>query len=300
MSEPCVIVTGAGGFIGGNLVLRSRARGWRVRALVRRIPAQKLEGVDYFTYDIGGRPPEKAFRGARFLVHCAYVRHDEARDSDRLNVEGARVLVALCRTWDIKPVLLSSFSAHEGAQSHYGRMKREAEGLFEPKRDLILRPGLVVGRGGLFGIMAAFAFRRNFIPLVGSGNQPVQIIAVDDLCLVIERGLDRGICGTYWIAHPIPTTLRAILESVVSQRGRRPRFIEIPECLLLLACRVAKIFRIPLAVSSDNILGLRQVSAIETTRDLAAFGVEPKGFDACIAEMAQAPGLATLPDTADS
>jgi nucleoside-diphosphate-sugar epimerase len=276
MSETTVIVTGANGFIGGNLVRHFRARGWRVRALARQLPTKGLEGVEYHAYNIGEPPAEAAFKGACFLVHCAYVRHNENRDSDRINVDGARALLASCRSWGIKPLFLSSFSAHEAARSHYGRAKLATEAIFDPAIDLILRPGLVIGRGGLFGAMYGFIARRRCIPLVGSGKQPLQTIAVDDLCLIIERGLSKGVCGVFAIAHPTPTTLRSIYDAVASRLGKRRLLVPIPVWLLLSACRIAEFLRIRLPVNSDSILGLKHARVIDTARDLAEFGVAPK------------------------
>ena len=49
MSEPPghVLVTGAGGFIGGHIVRRFAAEGWKVSGLVhRRQPKEPVSGVD--------------------------------------------------------------------------------------------------------------------------------------------------------------------------------------------------------------------------------------------------------------
>lgn len=278
MSEPTVIVTGASGFIGGSLVRHLRGRGWSVRALARRAPAERVGGVDYIPYALPGGPAEEALTGARFLVHCAYVRHGEAPDADRTNVEGARALLACCRAAGVKPLFLSSFSAHDGAESHYGRTKREIERMFDPARDLILRPGLVVGGGGLFAALDRLVARRRIIPLVGSGKERLQTLAVGDLCLIVERGLERGVCGIFSVAHPDPVTLRALLGALAARRGARARFIPVPMGPALLACRLAERLRIRLPVNSDSLLGLKHTRVVDTARDLSVFGVEPRTF----------------------
>ncbi len=203
------------------------------------------------------------------------MRHTAAPDSDNLNVEGARALLALCRSHGVKPLFLSSFSAHEGATSHYGRMKLEVEGIFDPAKDLILRPALVVGRGGLFGSLARFTADRRVIPLMGSGSQRLQTLAVGDLCLVIERGLEKGICGTYRIAHPAPVTLREILEVLAARRGEKAHFVPIPMGLVLLGCRLSEALGIRLPVDSDSVLGLKHSRVFDTSADLAVFGLNP-------------------------
>jgi len=286
MSERTVIVTGAGGFIGGSLVRHFRSLGWAVRALVRTVPEQRAGGAEYLPYDLAGPAPEGAFRGADTLVHCAYVSRGASRDSDRINVEGTRALLALCRKCGVRPVFLSSFSAQEGARSRYGRMKLEIERMFDPARDLVLRPALVVGPGGLFGSMSRFIARRRIIPLPGSGCQPLQVIAVDDLCRVIERGVRDGTCGVYRIAHPEPVTLRAICGVLAARHGRRAILVPVPLGLVLLSCRLAESLGIRLPVSSDSVLGLGSAKAVDTAGDLAVFGVSPKAPADCLGALA--------------
>jgi nucleoside-diphosphate-sugar epimerase len=127
--------------------------------------------------------------------------------------------------------------------------------------------------------MSNFIANRRFVPLVGSGKQLIQTIAVEDLCLIIEKGLEMGICGIFRIAHPSPIPLRAIYEAVTSHRGKRVFFIPAPVWFLLSACRLAEFFRIHLPVASDSILGLKHVRVVDTISDLAVFGVEPKAFE---------------------
>src|SRR5262245_47802273 len=71
-----VLVTGAGGFIGANLVWALREHGLAVRAMVRRPPRGPqwvgLEGVEFDRGDV--RDPESvaaAMRGVGFVIHAA-------------------------------------------------------------------------------------------------------------------------------------------------------------------------------------------------------------------------------------
>jgi nucleoside-diphosphate-sugar epimerase len=285
MSEAPVIVTGANGFIGRHLVRHFQDRAWPVRALVHRLPEERRSGVEYLPYDISTPPDDAVFQGARFLVHCAYVRHAEARDSDRANLEGTRALIGQCRQWGVKPVFLSSFSAHERAGSHYGRSKYQVESLFDHARDLVLKPGLVVGRAGLFGTIAQTIARHRWVPLAGAGRR-VQTIAVDDLCLIIARGLERDISGAYRVADPAAVTLRELYEVIAAQQGRKVRLVPVPIWFVLWACRLGEAVGVRLPVSSDSVLGLKHLRTFDTTVDLRVFGVTLKSLRESLASLA--------------
>jgi len=278
MSDFTVVITGANGFIGTNLVRHFRSKSWKVRALVRRFPAESLNGVEYVRYDISEPPVDSAFRGAQFLVHCAYVKYDGTPNSDAVNIEGARRLAALCRHHGIKAIFLSSFSAHEEAESHYGKSKYQIESLFDPSRDLVLRPGLVVGAGGLFGAMVKTIASHRLVPLVGAGDQPLQTIAVADLCLIVERGLKLNICGIYKVADPASITLREMCRLIAERQARSVRFVPVPTRLILFCCRVAEALHIGISLSSDSILGLECLRKYDTANDLRVFGIAIKPF----------------------
>lgn len=97
-----ILVTGASGFLGANLVWTLRACGLPVRALVRRPPSgpqwDGLQGVAFLQGDI--REPAvlaAAVRNAGYVIHCAALTELVPRPRRRafeVNVEGTRLLCA--------------------------------------------------------------------------------------------------------------------------------------------------------------------------------------------------------------
>ena len=89
-----VLVTGAGGFIGKVAVSTLVARGWQVKAMMRRPRASSVDVV------LADMQDEFSLRAALdsvdVVVHLAAAKADEP-DSDSVNVEGARRLVAACQ-----------------------------------------------------------------------------------------------------------------------------------------------------------------------------------------------------------
>jgi len=213
------------------------------------------------------------------VIHCAYgTRHRDLEEARRVNDLGTRRLLAASRAASVRKfVFISSQSAHEGALSYYGRSKLALEGLLGPD-DLIIRPGLVLGGGeaGLFARMSETMRGARVVPLFGGGRQPLQTVHVDDLCDAITTAVERDLGGVLTIAEPEPIEMRAFLRALAARLGRRPLFVPFPITPALALLRLIEAVRLPFPVSSENLLGLRQMQRSETASDLRKVGVSPR------------------------
>src|SRR6266446_3115073 len=182
---PTVVITGANGFVGSHLARYFSGSGWRVVALCRTAPgARRVPNVAYRAYALAARLNEQDLEGADFLIHCACAKYSpRTPNADDVNVHGTRELLEASRRAGIsKFVYLSSLSAHPRAQSHYGRHKFVLEGIFDAQRDLVVRPGLILGDGGLAQSMTRLLRRLPVVPLIGGGRQPLHPLGIDELC----------------------------------------------------------------------------------------------------------------------
>ena len=110
-----VLVTGATGFIGGNLARELWSRGYRVRALAR--PGSNtltIEDTDIepVVGDLLDRQSvERAMRGCQAVFHCAAAYTFWARDPSqiyRTNVEGTRIVLEAARQAEVDRVVYTS------------------------------------------------------------------------------------------------------------------------------------------------------------------------------------------------
>lgn len=266
---PVVAVTGASGFIGSHVVRRLTERGWRVLALVRDPSASVPPGAEIVAYELAGPPPR--LEGVDWLVHAAYVPGTE-----EVNIAGARRLVEAAREQAVGATLfVSSLAAQPSAASAYGRQKLACEPLF----DVALRPGLVLGDGGLLRRTVEFMRRWRAAPLIDGGRQPLQTIAVDDVAAAIERIIRDDLRGVFTVADPRPTTYRDVYAAIARAAGLRVRFISVPYRALELALRGAGRLRLPVPVGADNLRGLRSARYVDGTADLARLGLRPRCLD---------------------
>lgn len=282
MIKPSIIITGANGFIGEHLVHYFFENGWRVKALVRNFPKEVVRDVEYVTYDLENTPDESVFDSVDYLVHCAYLRFDQNKNSDEINISGTKKIVEICRKKNIKPLFLSSFSAHPDAESHYGKTKLACEKLFDLTKDVVLKPGLVIGKKGLAAELINTINRSTLLPLIGGGTQPVQTIHVDDLCLIIEYAFEREKVGLYHVAEPKAITMKIFYQEIAKQLDQKIRFIPFPLSLFYFICKMAEAVGLKLPVSSESVLGLKHLIKFETKHDLEKLEITLKNYSESI------------------
>lgn len=273
-----VIISGASGFIGGHLVRHFLAKGWTVIALVRAFPLKPLKDVEYRLYDLLQAPAVDLFREAAYFIHAAYLPNNFD-----CNVTGAKQVLACSRQASLRRnVFISSFSSAVDSESLYGRQKYAIEQLFCRDTDTIVRPGAVLGDGGLFSKMNAHIAAGKRIPLIQGGRQPMQTIAVDDLCLAIEHILLKDLSGVFNVAEPESLTYTDFFLLMAAMNGLSARFLKIPYRLLDMLLWVSESIGLHLPVGRENLRGLIALRYRETKGDLHRLGIVVKDCKASL------------------
>ena len=272
-----IAITGATGFVGGELVRYFTAAGHEVIKLQRR----SATAPDERFYDVRSADSIPDLTGVDAVIHTAFLKYDKKNlpDSSEFNISGALALEKACHQAGAKLVFLSTMSAHSEAISHYGKHKYDIEQQLDTKRDLIFKLGLVVGRKGLFDTIKTAISKGALIPLVGSGSQPIQTIAVTDVCRIIEHSLQKGMTGMYCIGTEKVYTLRDLYAAIAARLGKKPVFVSVPYGVVSLALSTIETLRIPFNVSQENLLGLKQLKAFDTNGDLDKLGVTIMDMD---------------------
>jgi len=292
---PTVVVTGASGFLGGHLCRAFVARGWAVRALVRR-PDQAAvpQDVRIGRADLPDTIDETLLAGAEVVVHAAWTtRETDPQRADRQNVEGTRRLLEASRRAGVaRFVFVSSVAAAPDAPNHYGRSKAAAEQLLDPARDLVLRPGTILARGGggIFGLMRDLMRTVHVVPLFGGGRQPLQTVHVDDVCEATSRAIERGLTGTINVAEPHALPFRDVLRMTATRMGTRCLFVPLPFGPMLTAVRAMERLGLPTPLRSESLLGMQGLRAVPVDDDLRRLDLRARPVDQSLAEVFPARG----------
>ncbi len=277
MPETTAFVTGGTGFIGGHLCRALRARGVRVRALVRRGSATRplLDiGADLVEGDL--RDPaslREGVAGAQIVYHVA-AAFREARLSDRdylaVNVEGTRHVVESAARAGVRRVVhCSTVGVHgdtgrtpvtEEGPIHppdfYCRSKLEGEML---ARDLFVRLGIegvvfrpcgIHGPGDTRFLKLFRSVRRGRFVMIGTGDVLYHLTFIDDLVQgILLCGEQAEAAGQVFLLAGVSIpTLSELVREVATAVGGRPPRLRVPLAPVLAAAVACEAVCRPLGI----------------------------------------------------
>lgn len=190
-----ILVTGAGGFVGGHVVRALTGAGERVRALVRgSAGAARLEDVDceIARGDVTDAASlRSAVEGCTAVVHLVAILVGKPADFDRVMTQGTTSLLGAAGDAGVaRFVQMSALGTSEQTKDSvpYYRAKWATEEAVRASGlgHAILRPSFVfAGDGGALPQLARIARLAPITPVIGSGGQLVQPIWAADLARAV-------------------------------------------------------------------------------------------------------------------
>ncbi len=276
---PTAFVTGASGFVGANLVRELRARGWRVRALVRG-EAPSLAGLDVELVpgDLFAPGLADAMRGCDALFHVAATyslwRRDRA-EVLRANVDGTRSVLAAARAAAVPRTVHTSsvaalgarddgLPADEGYQSPpnrligaYKRSKYLAElevrqAVGDGQDVVIVNPTTPVGpwdaKPTPTGEIIVRFLTGRMPAYVDTG---LNVVDVRDVAVGHVLAYERGATGQRYILGNENLTLRALLDRLAAIAGRAAPRVRLPRVIPLAYAAFGEYVLAPLGVQPD-------------------------------------------------
>ncbi len=247
-----ILVTGAGGFVGGALVdSLQRADGCEVVALSRSAAPDDLAfGAKWLRCDLRSEIP--LAEGVDYIIHCAALRNScglPVKDFIEGNLAMTEQVAAYGRKVGIKGLIFaSSLSVHghigSGVvdehtdivnPSPYGISKHLCELVLQEQSRyfpvISMRLCGVVGKGAhevwLAGVLQS-ALRGESIEIHNAGSLFNNILHTDDLCGFVYNAMKSGFtgCNALPLASCKPMTIRDVVAAIIAETGSSSAIVD--------------------------------------------------------------------------
>jgi NADH dehydrogenase len=288
-----ILITGAAGYVGNNLVRLLVAQGQPVRALVHspQKAAARLTDVREQIEIVAGdvtRPEtlRPALEGVSAVVHLVAVAIERQRgDYERINTQGTVNVVDAAKAAGVRRFINMSqngadsrlpyrFLASKGRAQDYVA----ASGLDWTA----LRPSVIWGPQDEFANVQARLIKLTplVFPIVGDGSTRFQPVWVGDVVAVVARCLDDAstIGGEYALGGPEVLTYAQIVRRVLEAMGARRLTINVPVPLLRPVVKLMEV-ALPNPPVTTSLLDLLKVdNAVADNALTRVFGITPRPF----------------------
>lgn len=281
-----ILVTGATGFVGAEILRRASRRGWRVRGMARRPDRAgelgRLPHVELFRGDVTEPDDlDEAMEDVDAVIHLVGIIAPTKRQTmEAVHVGGTRnVLAAAARAGVRRHVHMSALGVERARElTEYFRTKRAAE---EAVREsglsaTIFRPSIVFGIEGELIAQLSRAVRWSpVIPLPAGGRSILQPVWIGDVaeCFLQAARMEATPRPVYDVVGPEVLTLAEVTRTLARAMGRRPRpVVPVPMGLARLAAGIVETLwpgTPPVTVDQLKMLGIENVSDEEGERALA-------------------------------
>ncbi len=265
---PTVLITGGSGMIGKALTRELQAKGYLVMILSRRLPSpDRVAGnLRFAKWDIAKQTIDRdCIEQADYIVHLAGVNVGDKRWTRKRKkkilesrVRSGELLIKALKEIPNRVQAIISASAigwygpdlpgksprpfvekDPSGEDFLGTTAKLWEASIDPvaalgKRVVKLRTGIVLSRAG--GALPSFLrpIRLGIAAILGSGNQVISWIHIDDLCRIYIEAIENGSWnGVYNAVAPVPVSNKLFTIALAKEwKGRFFIPVHIPSFVL--------------------------------------------------------------------
>ena len=285
-----ILVTGASGFVGRNVVKALRTRGKEVRCFIRTPSKEKAVAAYHVEMAYGDiltlSALKEAMRGVDTVVHLVAIIREKGKENfDLINRSGTEIVTQAAKEEGVRHfVHLSAIGAQDNPAYPYLYSKWQGEQavINSGLTYTIFRPSFQFGEGDEFintlaGVVKAFPI----VPVVGSGKVRLQPISVEEVGAMISLVVDDPHFGgrTIEIGGPDQLTYNEIMDIIGKTLKVRRLRAHLPLPLMKGLTRImeAVISNPPATSSQLELLALDNVTDIDSVEK--TFKVKPRSLE---------------------
>jgi NADH dehydrogenase len=289
-----VLVTGATGFVGREIVRQLHKSGHCIRILVRsrtsprvqeavtRYGAEAIPGDVLDAASLGG-----ALSGMDAVIHLVGIISEVGESTfENIHTRGTENMVAAARQAGVRRfVHMSALGTRPNAASRYHETKWAAEELVRHSGldFTIFRPSLIYGPEDQFINLLARIIRLSpLVPLMGSPRAKFQPVPVEAVAAAFLRSLGepKSLGQTYDLCGPEALTLSEIVDRIMDVMQRRRLKLQVPlgiaHCqAVLLEFLFRRLLRKASPLNRDQLIMLQEDNVGNPQPANELFGLKP-------------------------
>ncbi len=282
-----VLVSGGTGFIGSHVADRLVASGAHQVTVMTRDPtrANPRPGVEYVAGDVGDEDSLRAAtRGAEAVLHCVQFPNHPIENPrrgwtyEKVDGDGTERMVRACIESGVaRFVYVSGAGVRPGRIEPWFRAKERAERAVMASRMqyVIIRPSWVYGpEDRSLNKFVTFVKLLPVVPVIGSGDERVQPLHVDDLATVVAASVDTPAATNqvFEVGSREPVSMNEILRTLMRVLGKQRPLLPQPKWLVKIPASLLQYLPHP-PLSPAAVDFITQEEPVDPAPAERAFGV---------------------------